>query len=75
MTAEPIDPGRITEYHIHVYYDPDSRDRAAALREWVEARFPVKMGRWHDEPVGPHVRAMYLFTFRAGVVRRRWCRS
>jgi DOPA 4,5-dioxygenase len=63
MAAEPIDAGRITDYHIHVYYDPDSRDRAAALREWVEARFAVKMGRWRDEPVGPHVRSMYLFSF------------
>jgi aromatic ring-cleaving dioxygenase len=63
MAAEPMDPGRITDYHIHVYYDADSRDRAALLREWVEARFPVKMGRWRDEPVGPHVRPMYLFTF------------
>jgi DOPA 4,5-dioxygenase len=63
MAAEPVDPGRITEYHVHVYYDADSRDRAGELREWVEARFPVKMGRWRDEPVGPHVRSMYLFSF------------
>jgi DOPA 4,5-dioxygenase len=64
MTAtQPVDPDRITEYHIHVYFDPDTRDRAALLRQWVEARFPVKMGRWRDEPVGPHVRSMYLFTF------------
>lgn len=63
MAVELINPERITEYHIHVYYDADSRDRAAVLREWVEARFAVKMGRWRDEPVGPHVRSMYLFTF------------
>ena len=42
---------------------PDSRDRAAVLREWVEARFPVRMGRWQDEPVGPHRAAMYQFAF------------
>jgi DOPA 4,5-dioxygenase len=63
MTAEPVDPGRITDYHIHVYYDPESRERAALLRERVEARFAVKMGRWRDEPVGPHVQPMYLFSF------------
>jgi len=63
MAAAPIDTARITDYHMHVYYDPTSRDRAALLREWVEARFPVKMGRWHDEPVGPHARAMYQIAF------------
>jgi aromatic ring-cleaving dioxygenase len=59
----PVDPARITDYHIHVYYDPESRDRAAQLREWVEARFPVRMGRWHDVPVGPHPTAMYQILF------------
>ncbi len=63
MPAEPVDPNRITDFHIHVYYHPESRDRAALLRKWVGARFPVTMGRWRDEPVGPHVRSMYLFTF------------
>jgi DOPA 4,5-dioxygenase len=63
MSAEPVDTARIIEYHVHVYYDAESRDRAALLREQVEARFPVKMGRWRDEPVGPHVRSMYLFSF------------
>lgn len=62
---QPIDPMRITDYHIHVYYDPASRDRAAMLREWVEARFPVRMGRWHDVPVGPHPSAMYQIHFPA----------
>ena len=75
MAASPIDPARITDYHMHVYYDPDSRDRAAQLRAWVEERFPVRMGRWHDVPVGPHPTAMYQIQFTpelfpdAGAVR------
>jgi aromatic ring-cleaving dioxygenase len=63
MAASPTDPAGITDYHMHVYYDPDSRESAAQLREWVEARFPVRMGRWHDVPVGPHVAAMYQIQF------------
>jgi DOPA 4,5-dioxygenase len=63
MATPPVDPVRITDYHIHVYYDPESRDRAALLRQWVEERFPVRMGRWHDVPVGPHVAAMYQIQF------------
>ncbi len=61
--ADPIDPTRITDYHMHVYYDPESRERAALLRQWVEDRFTVRMGRWHDVPVGPHVTAMYQIQF------------
>jgi DOPA 4,5-dioxygenase len=67
MANSPVDPARITDYHIHVYYDPDSRERAADLRRWVEARFPVRMGSWHDEPVGPHPTAMYQIQFAAEV--------
>ena len=63
MSAEPIEISRIKDYHIHVYYDPESRDRAALLRSWVEERFPVRMGRWHDVPVGPHDVAMYQIQF------------
>jgi DOPA 4,5-dioxygenase len=63
MPTPPLDPAKITDYHLHVYYDPESRDRAAQLRTWVEERFPVRMGRWHDAPVGPHVAPMYQIQF------------
>jgi DOPA 4,5-dioxygenase len=63
----PTDPAKITEYHIHVYYDPATRDKAALLRDWVEARFPVRMGRWHDNPVGPHPSSMYQIAFKPEV--------
>jgi aromatic ring-cleaving dioxygenase len=67
MSAPPVDPARITDYHMHVYYDPETRDRAALLRQWVEERFTVRMGRWHDVPVGPHVTAMYQIQFETGL--------
>jgi aromatic ring-cleaving dioxygenase len=63
MANPPTDPAAITDYHMHVYFDPESRDRAAQLRAWVEERFAVRMGRWHDVPVGPHVQAMYQVQF------------
>jgi DOPA 4,5-dioxygenase len=63
MSAVPIDTARIVDYHMHVYYDPASRDTAALLRQWVEDRFTVRMGRWHDVPVGPHPAAMYQIQF------------
>ena len=63
MTTKPIDSAAITDYHMHVYFDPESRNRAGQLRDWVEERFTVRMGRWHDGPVGPHVQAMYQIQF------------
>ena len=61
---QPAETGAITEYHAHIYYDAASRERAAALRQWVETRFNVRMGRWHDVPVGPHPSAMYQVAFK-----------
>jgi len=58
-----IDPSRIHAYHAHVYYDAVDRDRAAALRAAIESGFRVRMGRWHDAPVGPHPTAMYQVAF------------
>ncbi len=53
----------ITGYHAHVYYDSDSKSDAAALREAIEARFDIRMGRWHDRPIGPHPCWSYQVAF------------
>ena len=49
----------IREYHAHVYFDPDERQRAVHLREEVGRRFAVTLGRVHDRPVGPHAKSMF----------------
>ena len=53
-------------WHAHIYYDPDkTKDTAAKLRERIVAEFPdTRMGRWHDEAVGPHLVSMYQVAFR-----------
>ena len=63
--ARSAGPKSITHYHAHIYYDPAStRERAARLRDRVADAFPkVRLGRWHDEPVGPHPRSMYQIAF------------
>ena len=62
-------PGNdINNYHAHVYYDDDSREEAARLREAIESQFEVTMGRWRDEPVGPHPQAMYQVAFEPKVL-------
>ncbi len=64
------DPRAITEYHAHIYYDPAAtRDRAERLRQRVAAEFPAaKLGRWHDETVGPHPQAMYQIAFASALL-------
>lgn len=58
-------PPTIEHYHVHVYYDPVlTKSKAAALRERIAAEFPqAKIGRWHDEQVGPHPQSMYQVAF------------
>ena len=68
--APAVDPGIVRHYHAHIYYDPVlSRERAARLRERVAAAFPeATLGRWHDDPVGPHPQSMYQIAFPTGLL-------
>ena len=61
MSDQPV--AAITGYHAHVYYDADSKDDAAAVREALEGAYAVEMGRWHDRPVGPHPMWSYQIAF------------
>jgi DOPA 4,5-dioxygenase len=64
-SASEKGPRAITAYHAHVYYDPArTRADAARLRARVAEKFPqAKLGRWHDETVGPHPQSMYQIAF------------
>ncbi|GBE91269.1 aromatic ring-cleaving dioxygenase [Nostoc cycadae WK-1] len=53
----------IIGFHAHVYYDLETRDVAAQIREGLGARFEVQLGRWHDQPIGPHPKSMYQVAF------------
>lgn len=54
---------QISGYHAHVYYDAQSKPAAAKVRELIEGNFDIEMGRWHDEPVGPHPMGSYQVAF------------
>lgn len=41
-------------YHAHVYFSAETIAQARALCEAAAALFPLKMGRVHEIPVGPH---------------------
>jgi len=57
------DAAQITGYHAHVYYNAATREMAGELRAAIEARFEIRMGRWHDQPVGPHPEWSYQVAF------------
>jgi DOPA 4,5-dioxygenase len=61
--SEQQDTATITGYHAHVYYDEETKPIAARVREAIEAKFEVRMGRWHDRPIGPHPRWSYQVAF------------
>ncbi len=63
MTAIDDKARPIKGFHAHVYYDADSKERAAAVRAALEQGFDVELGRWHDRPVGPHPRWSYQVAF------------
>ncbi len=54
---------KITVFHAHIYYDAVSRDQAACVRSGLSAKFDVQLGRWHDNPIGPHPKGMYQVLF------------
>jgi DOPA 4,5-dioxygenase len=53
-------------YHAHIYYGPDERVAAEALRDSFRLETGILfVGRMMDEAVGPHPIAQYEIHFRA----------
>lgn len=59
----PSHSNDIQNFHAHVYYDFNTRETAARVRDALAAQFHVELGRWREEPVGPHPQAMYQVKF------------
>src|SRR5690554_65164 len=53
--AQNVDPACIGYYHAHLYYqDAQGLAEARRLAEATAARFEIRVGRFHERPVGPH---------------------
>jgi len=74
MTNVSTGSPEIHGYHAHVYYDAASFPVAEKLRETLAAKFPVELGRFSGDPVGPH--RFRNFKSSSSVMRSRaWCRG
>jgi DOPA 4,5-dioxygenase len=51
-------------YHAHVYYDADTLPIATHLRETLAANFPIEIGRFSGEQVGPHPVPQFQVIFK-----------
>ena len=63
MSDPFTDLTEIKGYHAHVYYSSKTRPIAERLRAAIGEQFDVRLGSWHDEPVGPHPVSMYQVAF------------
>jgi aromatic ring-cleaving dioxygenase len=63
MTDTTTQPIKIDGYHAHVYFDADTRPRAARLREEIAAALGVEVRELSDQPRGPHPVPQFRFTF------------
>lgn len=59
----PLAVDEIASYHAHIYYDAVEKPRAERLRQLIGERFSLRIGSWHDKPVGPHTKGMYQLAF------------
>ena len=71
-TKPPLPVSAITSYHAHIYYYDlgEERARAERLRTLIGERFVARIGAWHDELVGPHLKAMYQVAFATDLFPR-----
>ncbi|MGK7941588.1 MAG: DOPA 4,5-dioxygenase family protein [Crocosphaera sp.] len=56
---------KITGFHAHVYYDEQTKEQADFLRQKIAQTFgeATQLGRWHDNPIGPHPIGSYQVAF------------
>jgi DOPA 4,5-dioxygenase len=67
MTLHASPEPAIVGYHAHVYFNADTVAQARALCEAAAATFPLKLGRVHERPVGPHPDWSCQLAFKAAL--------
>lgn len=51
----------LSEFHIHVYFDLNNKQKACDVYNAMSQSFPstILMGSIHDQPIGPHTKPMF----------------
>lgn len=49
----------IRGWHAHIYFTPETRERALKLRDRIARELGLLVGSVHDKPVGPHTEPMF----------------
>ncbi|HEY0115944.1 MAG TPA: DOPA 4,5-dioxygenase family protein [Allosphingosinicella sp.] len=52
----------ISDFHAHIYFDPDELELAQSLARAARDRFALSVGHFHQRPVGPHPRGSCQLT-------------
>ena len=52
----------ISDFHAHIYFDPEELEQAQALARAAQQRFGCPVGHFHQRPVGPHPRGSCQLT-------------
>jgi aromatic ring-cleaving dioxygenase len=69
MTDASAGSPAVHGYHAHVYYNAETLPIAEKLRETLAATFPVEMGRFSGEAVGPHPVPQFQIMFKTAAFR------
>jgi aromatic ring-cleaving dioxygenase len=64
MTNASAGSPEVHGYHAHVYYDAETRPVAEKLRQTLATTFPVELGRFSGEAVGPHPVPQFQVIFK-----------
>ncbi|HEX5738981.1 MAG TPA: DOPA 4,5-dioxygenase family protein [Hydrogenophaga sp.] len=67
MNTTTLPTTAIIGYHAHVYFNANTLTQARALCETAASLFPLKMGRVHEMPVGPHPDWSCQLAFKAAL--------
>ena len=70
MTNASAGSPEVHGYHAHVYYNAATLPVAEKLRETLAASFPVELGRFSGEAVGPHPVPQFQIMFKTDAFPR-----
>ena len=61
-TKRPVNEHRA--YHAHIYFEQENTVVARRLRDEIAKTFNLKVGQFHERPIGPHPVGSFQVTFR-----------